>query len=98
MNATQKMVSYFIMINIVNFIVGAVPVIVVLTKADALKLPAVCQLMSEEGLTMREVMPRVEDYAASLLGILRGRIKIQLSGCKYPPKGYISVAGKYSNF
>ena len=67
--------------------------IAVLTKADALKLPAVCQLMREEGLTMREVMPRVEEYALQLLDKLRKRIEIQLNGTKYPPKVYLSMAG-----
>ena len=67
--------------------------IAVLTKADALKLPAVCQLMREEGLTMREVMPRVEEYALQLLDKLRKRIEIQLNGRKYPPKVYLPMAG-----
>ena len=67
--------------------------IVVLTKADALKLPAVCQLMREEGLTMREVMPRVEECALQLLDTLNKRIEFQLNGKKYPPKVYLSMAG-----
>ena len=67
--------------------------IAVLTKADALKLPAVCQLMREEGLTMREVMPRVEEYALQLLDKLTKRIEIHLIGRKYPPKVYLSMAG-----
>ena len=67
--------------------------IAVLTKADVLKLPAVCQLMREEGLTMREVMPRVEEYALQLLNKLRKRIETQLNGTKYPPKVYLSMAG-----
>ena len=67
--------------------------IAVLTKADALKLPAVCQLMREEGLTMGEVMPRVEECALQLLDKLRKRIEIQLNGRKYPPKVYMSIAG-----
>ena len=70
--------------------------IAVLTKADALKLPAVCQLMREEGLTMREVMPRVEEYALQLLEKLRKGIEIQLNGRKYPPKIYLSMAGGLS--
>ena len=70
--------------------------IAVLTKADALKLPAVCQLMREEGLTMREVMPRVGGYSLQLLDKLSKRIEIQLNGRKYPPKVYLSIAGGLS--
>ena len=70
--------------------------IAVLTKTDALKLPAVCQLMREEGLTMREVMPRVEEYSLQLLDKLSKRIEIQLNGRKYPPKLYLSMAGGLS--
>ena len=90
------MVSYFIMINIVNFIVGAVPVIVVLTKADALKSAAIDQLMTQEGLTIAETIPRAADNAAQLLSKLRKVIESKLSGYKYPPKEYISLASKYS--
>ena len=87
------MVSYFIVINIVNFIVGAVPVIVVLTKADALKLPAAYQLM-KKGLTMAEAIPRAAGLAIQLLSNVRGKIESELNGSKYPPKGYISTASK----
>ena len=94
MNATQKMASYFIMINIVNFIVGAVPVIVVLTKADALNVPA-CQQLKKEGLEMcQEMMPRVEDYATQLLSVQKWKIESELHGSRYPPKAYISTACK----
>ena len=67
--------------------------IAVLTKADTLKLPAASQLMEEENLAMREVMPRVEEYALQLLDKLQKRIEIQLNDTKYPPKVYLSMAG-----
>jgi len=69
-------------------------VIVVLTKADTLKLPALGQLMEEEGLTVRQAMPRVGELAAQMLSKLRARIESQLSGCKYPPKAYLSMASE----
>ena len=68
--------------------------VAVLTKADALKLPAVNQLMKEEGLAMEEVMPRVEEYRLQLLDELRKKIESQLNGRKYPPKVYLSMASK----
>ena len=73
----------------------AVPVIAVLTKADALKLLAASQLMEEEEhLTMREVMPRVKGFASQLQDKLRNRIESQLVGSKYPPKAYVSMASE----
>ena len=68
--------------------------IVVLTKGDALRLPALNKIMREEGLTMREAKPRVEEFAAEMLSKLRARIESQLSGCKYPPKAYLSTASE----
>ena len=68
--------------------------IVILTKADALKLPALNQLMKEKGLTMREAKPMVGEIAAEMLSKLRARIESQLSGCKYPPKAYLSMASE----
>ena len=68
--------------------------IAVLTKADTLKLPALNQLMREEGLTMREAKPRVVEFAAEMLKKLRAQIERQLSGCKYPPKAYLTMASE----
>ena len=68
--------------------------IAVLTKADTLKLPAASHLMEEEGLAMREVMPRVEGFALQLLDKLRKSIESQLNSRKYPPKVYLSMASK----
>jgi len=71
-----------------------VPVIAVLTKADTLRSPAIGQLVEEEGLTVREAMPRAEELAAEMLSKLRARIESQLSDCKYPPKAYLSMASE----
>ena len=54
--------------------------IAVLTKADALMLPALNQLMREKGLTMREAKPRAGEFAEKMLSKLRARIESQLSG------------------
>ena len=50
--------------------------------------------MKEEGLTMEEVVPRVEEYRLQLLDELRKKIESQLNGRKYPPKVYLSMASK----
>ena len=68
--------------------------IVVLTKADVLNLPALSQLMEEKGLTMREAKPRVGECAAKMLSELRGKIESQLRGCKYSPKAYLQMASE----
>ena len=70
--------------------------IVVLTKADALELPALGQLMEEEGLTVKEAKPRVKELAADMSSKLRGRIESQLGGCKYPPKAYLTMSSESS--
>ena len=68
--------------------------IVVLTKADTLKLPAVHQLMKEHGLTMKEAMPRVADFAAHLLSKLKGRLEKELNSSKHPPKDYVVMSSR----
>ncbi|KIM68385.1 hypothetical protein SCLCIDRAFT_1209209 [Scleroderma citrinum Foug A] len=70
---------------------GNVPVIAVLTKADALTLPALSQLR-DEGLTMREAMPKAGELAAQMLSILESGIENQLCSCRYPPKAYLTTA------
>ncbi|KAL4073033.1 hypothetical protein V8B97DRAFT_2109478 [Scleroderma yunnanense] len=70
---------------------GKVPVIAVLTKADALKMPALHQLM-RDGLTMKEAIPKAGDLEEQMLSELKMRIERQLSGCKYPPKAYLPLA------
>ena len=68
--------------------------IAVLTKADTLKIPALNQLIKEKGVTMREAKLWVGEFAAEMLNKLRTRIESQLSGCKYPPKAYLSMASE----
>ncbi|KIM53388.1 hypothetical protein SCLCIDRAFT_1222848, partial [Scleroderma citrinum Foug A] len=41
---------------------------------------------------MREAKLWVGEFAAEMLNKLRTRIESQLSGCKYPPKAYLSMA------
>ena len=68
--------------------------IAVLTKADALKLPAFSQLRHEHGLTLQEARSKAEDLAACMLSGLKGKIESHLEVCKYPPKVYLSTASK----
>ena len=68
--------------------------IAVLTKADALKLPAFSQLRYEQGLTLQEARSKVEGLAACMLSGLRGKIESHLGVYKYPPKIYSSTASK----
>ena len=68
--------------------------IVVLTKADTLKVPAVHQLLREQGLTMKEAMPKVANFAAQMLSELRRRVENVLNGSKYPPKDYMSMTSR----
>ena len=89
------MVSCFIVINVTIVIVGAVPVIAVLTRADALKCEAIGQLR-DKGVQMKEAISRAGELTEQILNDVRANIESQLSGCKYPPKAYIAMAGKYS--
>ena len=66
--------------------------IAVLTKTDALRVPALNQYMREKGLTMKEAMSGAEEMAAQMLRRLREKIESQLSGCKHPPKAYLEMA------
>ena len=70
--------------------------IALLTKADTLRFPAFHHLIREKSLTQREAMSRVEDTAAQMLEKLTRKIESKLSGCKYPPKAYLSLACKLS--
>ncbi|KIM68537.1 hypothetical protein SCLCIDRAFT_105948, partial [Scleroderma citrinum Foug A] len=71
---------------------GSVPVIAVLTKTDALRVPALNQYMREKSLTMKEAMSSTGEMAAQMLRRLRAKIESQLSGCKHPPKAYLEMA------
>jgi len=90
-----EMVSCFIVINISIVNVGAVPVITVLTKADAFWVEAIGQLRDER-VPMKKAKLRAGELADQLRSGARARIESQLSGCKYPPKAYILTACKYS--
>ncbi|KAL4082107.1 hypothetical protein V8B97DRAFT_165295 [Scleroderma yunnanense] len=68
-----------------------VPVIVVLTKADAIESLAIGQLR-DEGFTMKEAIQRAKEPAVQMLSKLKMRIEAQLAGCKYPPKDCVSLA------
>ncbi|KAL4071224.1 hypothetical protein V8B97DRAFT_1871476 [Scleroderma yunnanense] len=68
-----------------------VPVIVVLTKADAIESLAIGQLR-DEGFTMKEAIQRAKEPSVQMLSKLKMRIEIQLAGCKYPPKDCVSLA------
>ncbi|KAL4068899.1 hypothetical protein V8B97DRAFT_1970642 [Scleroderma yunnanense] len=70
---------------------GSVPVIVVFTKADVMKLPALRQLM-DEGMSMKEAKTRAGNVADQIVNELEGKIAKELDKFKYPPKGYLSLA------
>ena len=91
------MVGYFFIIVIVIILMEllGVPVIAVLTKGDALNIPAI-ELLKDEGLTMVEAMPRVPGVAAQMLREHKLNIESQLNGKKYPPKVYLSMASEWS--
>ncbi|KAL4065555.1 hypothetical protein V8B97DRAFT_2025708 [Scleroderma yunnanense] len=65
--------------------IANVPVIVVLTKADAMELVAIGQLR-DEGLAMKEAKLRAGELTTEILNKLKTRIEAQLAGFKYPPK------------
>ncbi|KAL4070364.1 hypothetical protein J3A83DRAFT_4358577 [Scleroderma citrinum] len=65
---------------------GSVPVIVVFTKADVMKLPALRQLM-DEGMSMKEAKTRAGNVADQIVNELEGKIAKELDKFKYPPKG-----------
>ena len=70
-----------------------VPVIVVLTKADAMEGLAIGELV-EAGMGMREAMERAGTKATKILSKVRTKIESRLNGCNYPPKNYLSLSGE----
>ncbi|KAI5986060.1 GTP-binding protein [Pisolithus marmoratus] len=68
-----------------------VPVIVLVTKGDAMYVEAI-QELEDEGLEIKEVP---EIVVAKKEGELRdkclGHVKHELDRCKFPPKGYVSL-------
>ncbi|KAL4072043.1 era-like GTP-binding protein [Scleroderma citrinum] len=71
--------------------IANVPVIVVLTKADAMELVAIGQLR-DEGLAMKEAKLRAGELTTEILNKLKTRIEAQLAGFKYPPKDCVSLS------
>ena len=73
-----------------------VPVIVLLTKADAMWGEAIGQLR-DTGMQMKEAMLGAGELAKQILGEVSRKIRNQLNGCKYPPKEYLSLRGELSS-
>ncbi|KAI6132631.1 GTP-binding protein, partial [Pisolithus croceorrhizus] len=69
---------------------GHVPVIVLLTKTDALNLPAMEELL-DDGLEVEQADEKVAKKERELLGKWLVHIKGILDECKFPPKAYISL-------
>ena len=72
------------------------PVIVLLTKADAIWGKAIGQLR-DEGMQMKEAMLRARSLATQILSEVKTKIRNQLDRCMYPPKNYLSMSGKLSS-
>ena len=92
------MVGYFFIIVIIILILMelfGVPVIAVLTKGDALNIPAFI-LLKDKGLTMVEAVQRAPDVAAQMLCKYKSNIESQLNGKKYPPKACLVMASEWS--
>ena len=71
------------------------PVIVLLTKADAVEGQAIGRLR-DEGMQMEEAMLKAGSLVPQMLSEVRRKIKNQLDECKYPPKDYLSLGGELS--
>ncbi|KAL4067498.1 hypothetical protein V8B97DRAFT_1873691, partial [Scleroderma yunnanense] len=71
---------------------GNVPVVVVLTKADAMQLEAIGQLR-DEGLTIKEARLQGGKLAEQLLANVKTQIQDQLRGCKHQPNDYLALYG-----
>ncbi|KAI6144560.1 hypothetical protein BKA82DRAFT_4172900 [Pisolithus tinctorius] len=67
-----------------------VPVIVLLTKADALNFAAVEELL-DEGMEMEEAEERATERETLLLEKWHTHIKQILDQCKFPPKMYLTL-------
>ncbi|KAI6007566.1 hypothetical protein F5J12DRAFT_828964 [Pisolithus orientalis] len=70
---------------------GHVPVIVLLTKVDALNFAAIEELL-DEGLEMEEAEERATEREILLLEKWQTHIKQILDQCKYPPEMYLPLA------
>jgi len=73
---------------------GIVPVIVVLTKADAMEIEAIGQLR-DKGLTMKEARPQAGELVKQLLIQVKKQVEDQLAECKHCPKDCLVLSGGY---
>ncbi|KAL4067422.1 hypothetical protein V8B97DRAFT_1873572 [Scleroderma yunnanense] len=69
---------------------GNVPVVVVLTKADAMELEAIGQLR-DKGLRMKEAKLQAGKLAKQLLTEVKTQIEAQLAWCKHPPNDCLAL-------
>ncbi|KAI6098925.1 GTP-binding protein, partial [Pisolithus croceorrhizus] len=69
---------------------GHVPVIVLLTKVDALYLPAIMELLDGD-LTIAEAEERATEKQEELQEKWLAHIKLELNRCKFPPRGYVPL-------
>ncbi|KIN93024.1 hypothetical protein M404DRAFT_1009248 [Pisolithus tinctorius Marx 270] len=69
---------------------GHVPVVVLLTKVDALHLAAIEELL-DEGLEMEEAKKRATERETLLLEKWQTHIKQILDQCQFPPKMYLAL-------
>ncbi|KIO03955.1 hypothetical protein M404DRAFT_1000804 [Pisolithus tinctorius Marx 270] len=69
---------------------GHVPVVVLLTKVDALHLAAIEELL-DEGLEMEEAKKRATERETLLLEKWETHIKQILDQCQFPPKMYLAL-------
>ncbi|KAI6035641.1 GTP-binding protein, partial [Pisolithus orientalis] len=67
---------------------GYVPVIVLLTKVDALNIDAI-QELEDEGIEVTQ--EKVSEKERGLLEKWLAHIKNELDKCKFPPRGYLSL-------
>ncbi|KIO03843.1 hypothetical protein M404DRAFT_144958 [Pisolithus tinctorius Marx 270] len=68
----------------------AFPVIVLLTKVDALYLPALRGLL-DQGVAIAEAKERAAEVQGELLERWLDHIKHELGKCHFPPKGYVPL-------
>ncbi|KAI6116635.1 hypothetical protein EDD16DRAFT_1798107 [Pisolithus croceorrhizus] len=69
---------------------GHVPVIVLLTKVDALYLTAIRELL-DGGLTMAEAKERAVEKQGELQEKWLVHVKLELNKCKFPPRRYVAL-------
>ncbi|KAI5987580.1 hypothetical protein EDC04DRAFT_2589279 [Pisolithus marmoratus] len=69
---------------------GHVPVILVLTKVDTLKLDAI-QELEDGGLEMERAEEKIAEKEKEKLEKWLTHIKVMLGKCKFPPRGYVSL-------